>query len=279
MPKEDFPPPEGMSEEKYVELLMTEHGCQICKRIKECKIYWESEIRCCIICFYEKTVSWIELIMKIKYPLEFVNIMPCTHTGYFLCKKYYWKEQVDLAYTQYYGLSKKKKKKNWLENKKQEFDSIMNYVRQRELRKSREKYFQEFFLYPHTYCDIIEDDISYLYSHYLRTPLSPPLPPLSRFFIQDATKEVKKVEKIEKVNNNDIPQLIQLYIKRLENESQQSTFNIRKKLNNCLENSNERKKDNFIKIKNKKDKRELNYKFNMKMRGKDFKNKFAYIYG
>ncbi|CAB4411397.1 unnamed protein product [Rhizophagus irregularis] len=93
MPKEEMPPPEGMSEEKYAELLMTERGCQICKQIRECKIYWESEVRCCVICFYEKIVSRINLITKTKCSLEFVNIMPCAHTGYFYCKKYYWKEE------------------------------------------------------------------------------------------------------------------------------------------------------------------------------------------
>ena len=54
MSKEDIPPPEGMSEEKYVELLMMEQGCQICKRVKECRIYWEFEIRCCEKCFSKK---------------------------------------------------------------------------------------------------------------------------------------------------------------------------------------------------------------------------------
>src|SRR3954471_12930195 len=43
MLKEDMPPPEGMSEEKYVVLLMTERGCQICNRSKKCRIYWEFE--------------------------------------------------------------------------------------------------------------------------------------------------------------------------------------------------------------------------------------------
>src|SRR6266536_1973758 len=41
MPNETMPPPEGMIEKKYVELLMTDRGCQICrKRVKTCKIYW-----------------------------------------------------------------------------------------------------------------------------------------------------------------------------------------------------------------------------------------------
>src|ERR671938_678148 len=45
MPEEDMPPPEGMSEEKYVELLLEERGCQFCKSSKElCEIYWEFKV-------------------------------------------------------------------------------------------------------------------------------------------------------------------------------------------------------------------------------------------
>jgi len=57
MPMENLPPPEGMSEEKYVELLLEERGCQICKRKKLCKIYWEFKVRCCEECFDKKTVT------------------------------------------------------------------------------------------------------------------------------------------------------------------------------------------------------------------------------
>src|SRR5687768_16300054 len=41
MPKENMPPPKGMNEKQYVEILMTKRGCQICKRSRDCKIYWE----------------------------------------------------------------------------------------------------------------------------------------------------------------------------------------------------------------------------------------------
>jgi hypothetical protein len=57
MPEEDMPPPKGMNEKKYVELLMTERGCQICKRVKSCNIHWEFEVRCCEECFLKKTVQ------------------------------------------------------------------------------------------------------------------------------------------------------------------------------------------------------------------------------
>src|SRR2546421_2819778 len=56
MPEEDTPPV-GMSEEKYVELLMTERGCQICKCSEGCKIYLEFEVRCCKKCFLERIVT------------------------------------------------------------------------------------------------------------------------------------------------------------------------------------------------------------------------------
>ena len=55
MPEEDMPPPEGMSEEKYVGLLMTERGCQFCK-VKECEIFWQFEVRCCWDCLKNETI-------------------------------------------------------------------------------------------------------------------------------------------------------------------------------------------------------------------------------
>ena len=50
-----MPPPEGMSEEKYVELLMMEQGCQFCK-VKKCRIYWQFGVRCCWDCLKNNTV-------------------------------------------------------------------------------------------------------------------------------------------------------------------------------------------------------------------------------
>ena len=139
------------------------------------------------------------------------------------------------------------------------FDSIMNYVEQRELRKFRHFSFD----------DILENiKLSFppFPRRYRTPPPSPLSPPLSRHFAS-------------------ISQLIQFHIQRLEYESRQTTFNAKTRLNsanNYFENFNEQKRDNFIKTKKKKDERELNNKFskfNMKIRGKDFKNKFAHKYG
>ncbi|CAG8747967.1 8272_t:CDS:2, partial [Funneliformis mosseae] len=75
-----MPPPNGMSEKCYVELLITERGCQICKIKKQCKIYWEFGVRCCSGCFIKKTVmieaytAWFKSILN--YPLELIKIMP-----------------------------------------------------------------------------------------------------------------------------------------------------------------------------------------------------------
>src|SRR4051794_39947580 len=56
IPEENMSPPEGMSEEKYVELLMMERSCQVCKRSKECEIYWEFGVRCCDKCFNKVSI-------------------------------------------------------------------------------------------------------------------------------------------------------------------------------------------------------------------------------
>jgi hypothetical protein len=163
-------------------------------------------------------------------------------------EKYYWKEQIDFAYSQYSGLSEKEKK-IWLDDKKQIFYSIKRYVRQREFLKYMEKRKKR------------SITINPVYStHFMYRPR------------RRVNREVKngEIEKVEKVNN-DMPQLIQL----------QSNFKVNS-ANNYLENSNEQKKNNFIKTEKKKDKRESNNgfnKFNMKVKGKNYKNKFAHKYG
>lgn len=74
MPKETMPPPEGMIEKKYVELLIIERGCQICKRKTECNIYWGFqickrkiecniywglEVRCCEKCLIKNCMTYV----------------------------------------------------------------------------------------------------------------------------------------------------------------------------------------------------------------------------
>jgi hypothetical protein len=183
-------------------------------------------------------------LVNVNCPKEFIDVMPYTHVGFIVCCKYYWIEQVDYAYYQYYGLSKSEKE-IWLKNKKRVFNSLMNYVRERQLREYREKSFRNWFFFPHN-CD----GESYLLDE---RPTSTPSPPLFRFFPKD------------------LPKLIQYHIQRLEIESS---------LEHDNENSNDRKNDknvNFAKTR-KRDKKELLNKFN-NMKGKNFRNKFSYKYG
>ncbi|RIA99425.1 hypothetical protein C1645_869986 [Glomus cerebriforme] len=282
IPNEDLPPPEGMSEEKYVELLMMERGCQICKRNKICKIYWEFAIRCCSSCHLNKTICRNKLIRASNCPLEFVNVMPFTKDTDFSCE-YNWIEQIDHAYSQYYGLSKENKK-FWLDDKKHVFDSIMEYSKKRVLREKKSDW--SFLLYFSlcSHCDFHFQ--LFLYRHF------PPSPPLSKYLEDfDDTFQSTKILEIpppffleqneSKAEDIPIPQLIQLHIQRLENELQQSTFNVGVSLaNNYNENSNKPKGNNFIKTKKKKNKREFHNRFNkLNMKGKNSKNKFAYKYG
>ncbi|CAB4377935.1 unnamed protein product [Rhizophagus irregularis] len=129
IPKEDMPPPEGMNEEKYVLLLMTERGCQICKKNKECKIYWEFEVRCCKSCFTVNTIS--KDIIKTKYSQEFLDIIPYRHhVGFFDNEILYWEKQIDLIYSKYCNLPKENLQ-SWLNDRKHIFNSIMEYSKQR----------------------------------------------------------------------------------------------------------------------------------------------------
>ncbi|RIA89832.1 hypothetical protein C1645_824228 [Glomus cerebriforme] len=298
IPNEDMPPPKGMNEEKYVELLMIERGCQICKRSKECKIYWEFAVRCCSNCYSNKTISLSNLTRGINCPRKFIDIIPFIHSGYIYCKRYYWKDQIVFEYSQYYGLSKKSKK-FWLDNKKRMFDSIMNYAEQREF-KTREHGFIFFYPHSHSNCYFIRDE------HYLSTRPFPPTPPspfqLFRFLatfqsailfqmnknvINNYNIITNKFNERVNINNNvnrrvndiikDIPQLIQFHIQRLETELyHQFTVNVGVKLTNVF--NKKKRNNNSIKIQKQKIKNEFYNRFNTK-KGKNSKNKFTHKYG
>ncbi|RIA99415.1 hypothetical protein C1645_811442 [Glomus cerebriforme] len=245
IPNETIPPPEGMSEEKYVELLMMERGCQICKHAKKCEIYWQFEIRCCEKCLKNKTIERFKLTIEMKYPLELINILPYTEYKY---SKYYWIDQIYLAYNQYYGLSKENLQ-SWLDDKKPKFHSIMKYVAQRK---------------PIILCPFYPDWFS--------SPIFPPL--LNRRWCDGLYLKSRNWE--NRIDNNyveNIPQLIQFQIQKLE---KQSTFcsqvNIKNNLHSKYsphKHSDELKRNDFVKTKD---------KFNMKV--KNFKkNKLVQRYG
>ncbi|GES92461.1 hypothetical protein GLOIN_2v1764032 [Rhizophagus clarus] len=132
MPEETLPPPEGMIEKKYVELLMIDRSCQICKRNTKCNIYWGLEVRCCERCLLNNCVTRGKLYME-KYPREFINIMPYS---YFNCEYHYWKKQLNITYSQYCNLSEENRQ-CWLDNKKRMLDSKINYYKQRKGEKSK----------------------------------------------------------------------------------------------------------------------------------------------
>ncbi|CAB5215958.1 uncharacterized protein OCT59_013992 [Rhizophagus irregularis] len=303
MPKEDMPPPEGMSEEKYVRLLITERGCQICKKTKECKIYWEFEVRCCEKCFLKKTSS----------------IMPCVRVH----KLHYWKEQIDFVYSQYCGLSRENLQ-TWLEYRKHMLDSLMKYVEQRE---SKEANFRHEFEVDHSN---ILNFFSSLSQPLPSDPPSQPLPsdPPSHPLPSDPPSHPppRKIARRlknnnEEIDNNKVDILFKaidvplpLYVQSvkdiyaqyilLSSKSRESnpyyvsylsfdsflysdyipiiTFqSIRGENENKEEKKSDRNRkrkirDDFIKSEKKKSKGKF-YKFNV--REKNFKNKLSYKYG
>ncbi|GES92468.1 hypothetical protein GLOIN_2v1868710 [Rhizophagus clarus] len=252
MSKEDMPPPVGMTEKKYVELLMTERGCQICKQIKECKIYWEFEVRCCEECRINNTIYRHELTLKMKYPSEFINVMPYTNYG---IGKYYWAEQIAFAYSQYNNLSKENLQ-SWLNDKKLVSDSLMEYAERRKLNEEKIGYPPFSFdsltifstsLFDRDFGDWM-DRITWIYR---------------RCWVYENCTNTNNVENAQ--------QLVQFHIQRLENEAtcRCNKVNIKDGLRlkrNYHKNFNESKRNNYIK----------NNKFNMN--GKYFKNKLLYRY-
>ena len=55
LPFVQMSPPEGMMELQYVKLV-TERGCQFCKRPRIRKVYWAFLVRCCRKCLEDRTI-------------------------------------------------------------------------------------------------------------------------------------------------------------------------------------------------------------------------------
>ena len=171
-------------------------------------------------------------MIEIKCPNEFIDIMPY----YAAYHRYYWIEQIDLMYSQYHGLSRKRLQ-TWLDDKRKVFDSIMKYAEER----------NQFNLSYISLCILLSPVLTPLPSSLLLPLPSPPPPPLSRFL--------------------DISWLIQFHVRRLENEFHQSTckqINMKANLNDFINNTKIEKRRKFYNKDNKSN-----------MKGKDFKNKYA----
>lgn len=192
-----------------------------------------------------------ELTLKMKYPSEFINIMPYTDYG---IGNYYWIEQIDLAYSQYNNLSKENLQ-SWLNVKKRMFDSIMEYA---ELRKLNEEKLNRF---PFSF------DSLPIFSE-----------PLFDRYFSDLIGRINRIyESIcwvcENCTNNDIEnvqQLVQFHIQRLENQPtcccSQTNIKVGLQLKNSYhKNHKNSKRNNYIKTRNKK--------------GKNFRKKLFYRYG
>ncbi|RIA99474.1 hypothetical protein C1645_800665 [Glomus cerebriforme] len=132
-PKEDMPPPEGMCEKDYVELLMVNRGCQICKRRKEVQvqIHWAFGIRCCEICFLKNTTRMKELILNYKMPKSLIFALPYViHNN----KIFYWNNIVKLSYIYYISILKKS-----MQVTQREPSNIMQYVKDRKTKEDSKK--------------------------------------------------------------------------------------------------------------------------------------------
>ncbi|CAG8665653.1 1766_t:CDS:2 [Funneliformis mosseae] len=131
LPKKKMPPPKGMDEKRYVELLVG-RDCQICKIKKQCNIYWEFGVRCCLKCFNEKTlkIDIIESQMMWKYPKELRDIFDIIPYYDGVDMKYYWMGQISFELYQYLSFLRNdlSNLQSWLNDKKHVFNSIMKYA-------------------------------------------------------------------------------------------------------------------------------------------------------
>ncbi|CAG8515326.1 39518_t:CDS:2 [Gigaspora margarita] len=137
-----MPPPDNMDERQYVKLL-SERGCQFCKRPRIRRIYWAFRVRCCKPCLNQIRR---DLLSKFSIPDDILRGLTYT-TGFYKWgwdqspknrpANLYWKDDVYRVYNEYLKLDPDERK-DWLINKRKEGRQKMEDVAQREIEHENE---------------------------------------------------------------------------------------------------------------------------------------------
>ncbi|CAG8808418.1 44787_t:CDS:2 [Gigaspora margarita] len=130
--RSDLPPPDGITQEQYHELL-NNRGCQFCNKSRIRKIYWVFRIRCCGLCFKTKTTRGDSIASSV--PSELICALPFHQEK---GVKFYWSSMVD-AYVKEYESIPAENRSDWLKQKYELFRLIMADVEIRTQADSEER--------------------------------------------------------------------------------------------------------------------------------------------
>ncbi|CAG8616929.1 4587_t:CDS:2 [Cetraspora pellucida] len=108
--RSDLPPPDGITQEQYHELL-NNRGCQFCNKSRIRKIYWVFRVRCCGLCFKSKTTRGDSIASSI--PSDLICALPFHQEK---GVKFYWSSMVD-AYVKEYESIPVENRSDWLKQK------------------------------------------------------------------------------------------------------------------------------------------------------------------
>ncbi|CAG8619637.1 8269_t:CDS:2 [Rhizophagus irregularis] len=149
LPFVQMPPPEGMMELQYVKLV-TERGCQFCKKPRIRKVYWAFLVRCCRKCLEDRTIR----LDQIRHHLQSPNLIPDDFlsgltftTGFYKSgwdrspkhrpANLYWIQNVNDTYAEYIKLDVNGRRE-WIKRKREEGKIKMEEVVKREIEHENE---------------------------------------------------------------------------------------------------------------------------------------------
>ncbi|CAG8632704.1 22457_t:CDS:2 [Dentiscutata erythropus] len=130
--RSDLPPPEGITQEQYHELL-NHRGCQFCNKSRIRKIYWVFRIRCCGLCFKAKTTRGDSIASSVSS--ELICALPFHQEK---GVKFYWSSMVD-TYVKEYESIPVENRSDWLKQKYELVRLIMADVEIRAQADSEER--------------------------------------------------------------------------------------------------------------------------------------------
>ncbi|CAI2186529.1 16149_t:CDS:2 [Funneliformis geosporum] len=149
LPFVQMAPPEGMTELQYVKLV-SERGCQFCKKPRIRKVYWAFLVRCCKECLEEKTIRLDQVRHRLLSPNSIPDDMLCGLTfitGFYKSgwdrnpkhrpANLYLIQDVNKVYTEFTRLDVNGKKE-WIKLKREEGKRKMEEVSKREAEHENE---------------------------------------------------------------------------------------------------------------------------------------------
>ncbi|CAH1762381.1 3778_t:CDS:1 [Entrophospora sp. SA101] len=121
-----LPPPEGMSEQYYIWLMVLLDKCQFCNEGAKFKLtmYWEFRMYCCESCLKERTISQQVLVNESRIPEILIPCMPYVRRNSDPCEPQLFLKKDVVSTLAFYENLIPEEKENWIILQKEKISKL-----------------------------------------------------------------------------------------------------------------------------------------------------------